>query len=108
MKNNTKSGLPLSRFAELAMRSAADEAEYVAGRKVAYSVTNGNGNSRRYTHRRPGPGRKPIPVYTDKDEEFASVTEAAEAMKVHKATITTAMRKGMRCCGRKFFRGKVV
>lgn len=26
---------------------------------------------------------------------------------MNKATITTAMRKGMRCCGRKFFRGKV-
>lgn len=100
MNMTIKSGLPLTRFAELAMRSAADEAEYVAGRKVAYQVLRVK--ERAYKH--PGSrrmGRKPHPVESDRGERFESMHEAEEALglshgQIHYAVRTGAVIKGRR------------
>lgn len=98
-------GLPLSRFAELAMRSAADEAEYVAGRKVAYQVLRvkerpGMKHSKRM-------GRKPHPVESDRGEPFDSMRDAEIALGLSHGQIYYAVKTGATIAGRKWRRVKV-
>jgi hypothetical protein len=98
----------VARYAELAKRAEADDAEYAAGRKAAYHVTRSDApeyenHGAHCPQKRAKVGRAPRPVINEKGEWFESYQAAAVAYGTHRASISCAIRKKCRAAGVKWF-----